>query len=157
MKNLVNILARVYAPTSFSSENRVELTIKEGIKNPEFPQANNTFALFKPSTEVHMKKSTLDFLLLTQGKEVRFGEKDKVVEVMLENIPAEFIKGYKKTGERYYGIKANLSTEPTESHCKWFFTDDMSVKMCETFVTEHKFIESQEVLEDEENETEEDE
>lgn len=157
MKNLVNIEARVYAQNGYTSENKVELTIKEGIKNPEFPLASNTYALFIPSTKIHMKKSTLDFLLLNQGKEVRFGERDKAVTVELSNIPAEFVKGYKTNGQRYYGIKANLSTEPNETHYKWFFTDDMSVKMCEKFITEHKFIESEEELEDEADEEDTDE
>jgi len=150
MKKIVSILARVSAPTNYNSEYKVELSINEGVRNPKFPQATNTYAIFKPNTEIHMRKSTLDFLLLNQGKAVHFGERDKVVTVSLDNIPAEFIKGYKKTNnERYYAIKADLSTTPGETHNKWFFTDPMSVKMCEEFVTEHKFEESEEQPEDE--------
>ena len=145
MKKIVSILARVSAPTNFNPDYKVELSIRENIRNPKFPQAVNTYAEFKPTTKIHMRKSTLDYLLLMQGKEVRFGEKDKVMNVVLDNIPAEFIKGYKKSNnERYYAIKADLSTTPGETHIKWFFTDPMTVKMCEDFVTEHKFEESEE-------------
>jgi len=143
-KNIVTIEARVYAPTNFNSENKVELVIREGVRNPKFPQAVNTSALFKPNNEIHMRKATLDFLLLNQGKSIRFGEKDKVVTVTLDNIPAEFIKGYKKDGTRYFAIKADLSTTPGESHNKWFFAESMYNKLCEEFVTEHQFEESEE-------------
>ena len=151
MKKIVSILARVSAPTNYNSEYKVELSINEGVRNPKFPQATNTYAIFKPNTEIHMRKSTLDFLLLNQGKAVHFGERDKVVTVSLDNIPAEFIKGYRKDNKRYYGIKADLSSKPGETHFKWFFTDDMSIQMCEDFITEHKFEESEEEPDDSED------
>ena len=62
MKKIVSILARVSAPTNYNSEYKVELSINEGVRNPKFPQATNTYAIFKPNTEIHMRKSTLDFL-----------------------------------------------------------------------------------------------
>ncbi len=151
MKNLVTIEARVYAPNTFSSENKVELLIKEGVRNPKFPQAMSTYAKFAPNTEKHIKKSTLDFLLLSQGKAVVFREKDKVVTVTLDNIPATFVKGHKKDGTIYYGIKVDLSTTPGETHCKWFFADPMTAKMCEEFETEHKFEETEEEPADEDD------
>ncbi len=144
MKNLVKIEARVYAANSFSSEEKVELAINELIRNPKFPQASQTYAKFVPNTKKHINKSTLDFLLLNQGKTVIFREKDKVVNVTLDGIPATFVKGKKKDGTIYYGIKADLSTTPGETHFKWFFADPMTAKMCEEFVTEHKFEETSE-------------
>ncbi len=144
MKNIVKIEARVYAANSFSSEEKVELCINERITNPKFPQASQTYAKFIPNTKKHINKSTLDFLLLNQGKTVIFREKDKVVNVSLDGIPATFVKGKKKDGTPYYGIKADLSTTPGETHYKWFFADPMTTKMCEEFVTEHKFEESTE-------------
>lgn len=157
MKNLVTIEARVYAPNNFSSDHKVELLIKEGIRNPKFPtQPVKTYANFTPNkAKAHMRKSTLDYLLLAQGKAVSFGEKDKVVTVLLEDIPAEFIKGHKKTGERYYAIKANLSNKAEETHYKWFFADAMTSQMCDEFITEHKFEESAEQPDEEEEQAEE--
>lgn len=157
MKSLVQIQARVYAPNNFSSEQKVELLIKEPVRNPKFPnQSVKTYANFVPSGKSkHMKKSTLDYLLLTQGKAINFGEKDKVVTVILEDIPAEFIKGNKKDGSRYYAIKVDLSNDPGETHCKWFFADAMTAKICEQFITEHEFIESVEVPAEDEEEIEE--
>ncbi len=158
MKNLITIEARVYAPNNFSSDNKVELSVKEGIRNPKYPnQPVKTYAIFAPSgKKAHMRKSTLDYLLLAQGKAISFGERDKVVTVLLEDIPAQFIKGHKKSGERYFGIKADLSNKPGETHFKWFFADAMTAQMCEEFITEHKFEESEEEPEeDEEDEVEE--
>ena len=116
-----------------------------------------TYAIFSPSgKKAHMRKSTLDYLLLAQGQAISFGERDKVVTVLLEDIPAQFIKGHKKSGERYFGIKADLSNKPGETHFKWFFADAMTAQMCEEFITEHKFEESEEEPEeDEEDEVEE--
>ena len=153
MKNLVTIEARVYAPNNFNSEQKVELCIREAIRNPKFPnQPSTTYAVFAPNSDrKHMRKSTLDYLLLLQGKAVHFGERDKAVTVTLDNIPAEFIKGYRKDNKRYYGIKADLSSKPGETHFKWFFTDDMSIQMCEDFITEHKFEESEEEPDDSED------
>ncbi len=156
MKNIVKIEARVYAANSFSSEEKVELVINEGIKNPKFPQASQTYARFVPNTKKHMNKSTLDFLLLSQGKAIHFGEKDKVVTVALDGIPATFVKGHKKDGTVYYGIKADLSTTPGETHYKWFFADPMTAKMCDEFVTEHKFEETEEEPVDEDDDSLED-
>ena len=160
MKNLITIEARVYAPNNFSSDNKVELSVKEGIRNPKYPnQPVKTYAIFAPSgKKAHMRKSTLDYLLLAQGKAISFGEKDKVVTVILEDIPAEFIKGHKSDGSRYFAIKADLSNKPGETHFKWFFADPMTSQMCEEFITEHKFEESEEtpVEEDDEDSDEED-
>lgn len=140
-KGLVNIECRVYAPTSFSGENKVEMTAIEGVKNPKFEALGFTKALFTPKYQI--KKSTLDFLLLNQGKSVTLKDMDRPVTVILENIPAEFIKGYKKTtGERYYSIIADLSAEPGEEHKRAFYCDGMTVKMCEKFITEHTFDEA---------------
>ena len=160
MKNLITIEARVYAPNNFSSDNKVELSVKEGIRNPKYPnQPVKTYAIFAPSgKKAHMRKSTLDYLLLAQGKAITFGERDKVVTVILEDIPAEFIKGHKSDGSRYFAIKADLSNKPGETHFKWFFADPMTSQMCEEFITEHKFEESEEtpVEEDDEDSDEED-
>lgn len=158
MKNIITIEARVYAPNNFSSDNKVELSVKEGIRNPKYPnQPVKTYAIFAPSgKKAHMRKSTLDYLLLAQGKAIAFGERDKVVTVILEDIPAEFIKGHKSDGSRYFAIKADLSNKPGETHFKWFFADAMTAQMCEEFITEHKFEESEEEPEeDEEDEVEE--
>ena len=159
MKNLVKIEARVYAPNNFSSENKVELLIKEGVRNPKFPnQPVKTYANFVPNNKnKHMKKSTLDYLLLAQGKAITFGERDKVVTVILEDIPAEFIKGHKSDGSRYFAIKADLSNKPGETHFKWFFADPMTSQMCEEFITDHKFEESEETPVEEDDEDSDDE
>lgn len=159
MKNLITIEARVYAPNNFSSDNKVELSVKEGIRNPKYPnQPVKTYAIFAPSgKKAHMRKSTLDYLLLAQGKVISFGEKDKVVTVILEDIPAEFIKGHKSDGSRYFAIKADLSNKPGETHFKWFFADPMTSQMCEEFITEHKFEESEEAPVEEDDEDSDDE
>ena len=159
MKNLVTIEARVYAPTNYSSEMKVELQIKEEIRNPKFPnQPSSTYAIFTPSSDKkHMRKSTLDYLLLAQGKAVTFGDRDKVVNITLDNIPADFIKGYRKDGARYYGIKVNLSAKPNETHYKVFFTDDMSIQMIEDFCAAHKFVETVKTDEDLNNEADDEE
>ena len=159
MKNLITIEARVYAPNNFSSDNKVELSVKEGIRNPKYPnQPVKTYAIFAPSgKKAHMRKSTLDYLLLAQGKAITFGERDKVVTVILEDIPAEFIKGHKSDGSRYFAIKADLSNKPGETHFKWFFADPMTSQMCEEFITEHKFEESEETPVEEDDEDSDDE
>lgn len=159
MKNLITIEARVYAPNNFSSDNKVELSVKEGIRNPKYPnQPVKTYAIFAPSgKKAHMRKSTLDYLLLAQGKAITFGERDKVVTVILEDIPAEFIKGHKGDGSRYFAIKADLSNKPGETHFKWFFADPMTSQMCEEFITEHKFEESEEAPVEEDDEDSDDE
>lgn len=140
-KGLVNIECRVYAPTSFSGDCRVEMTAVEGVKNPKFESLGFTKAEFKPKYQV--KKSTLDFLLLNQGKIINFKEKDKVISITLENLPAEYIKGIRKSdGLPYYAIIVDLSAEPGESHKRAFYADGMTTKMCEKFITAHVFDEA---------------
>ena len=140
-KNLVNVECRVYAPTNFTGECRVEMTAIEGVKNPKFESLGFTKAEFKPKYQV--KKSTLDYLLLNQGKAINFKDKEKVVNVTLENLPAEFVKGTRKSdGQPYYCIVVDLSAEPGERHPRAFYADGMTVKMCEKFITQHTFDEA---------------
>ena len=65
------------------------------------------------------------------------------IRITLENLPAEFVKGTRKSdGQPYYCIVVDLSAEPGERHPRAFYADGMTVKMCEKFITQHTFDEA---------------
>ena len=155
-KGFVNILCRVYPQTAYDQE-RVELEVSELVRNPQFPQALGTEMKFRPTMlnkekgkkPNHMKKSTLDYLLLTQGKAIRFLENEKVKLITLDKMPAEFLKGKKENGDPYYLIKVDLSVKAGETHNRYFFADDMSALACQDFVTQHVFDVNEKKIEEE--------
>jgi len=155
-KGFVKVKVVVTKETALE-KSRVMLEVGEPVINPDFPEAVGTEIKFRPTFKEkfkgekpnHMKRATLDYILLKQGRVIKFLENEKYKELYLEHMPAEFLKGKRTDGSAYYLIKVNMSAKEDETHIKGFFASDNVDNYMKDFVTKHVFDENEKSYDEE--------
>ena len=116
------------------------------IKNPEFNGTNYGVLEIDPKHQV--KPNTATILALSQGKTFKLDEKKKSDKIILENVPAEYIKGKREDGTEYFAILCNLNKSTTRPMMKIFYLNDSEHDAALDFGTLYEFTEGKSIDEE---------